>query len=739
MDPWRAGNPPIWQSIVNSHDPNSMQRNEFWKRSVDDFMNHPSKTHLRCDITGPNIYTGQNTPPPYVMTKYTNPPFAVEARLMPAAALNTQFSNRTFNCNSPGMHSCVQEASAQQEYPNPFFFTNANNYPSYSWVAAPHAGGQLIPRPTGQLLHAGNNMPTAQHNTPSGNLQKIATRQYQANHQSRTPPISQWNMKGRSYHASTSMHQSTPSNAQGQRRYQRMERQIPVKLKEDKVKMHTKNDSKKPINQHEELYVNMAGLKMKDDEMTMQPGSHSKPNEQELLAKKNLYTEHPDITRLLMQEVEDIRMSQNIHIEDLVIPSFHCLDTVVKPPEPQPIPKPIITFEQGFFRNPEILKEINRQGFGKPTPIQCQLWPVLLSGHDAVGIAQTGSGKTLAFLLPALLHIRAQNRQLHRNKPTVLILAPTRELAIQIKEEADKIQCYQYRSVCLIGGIPKHMQLNTIRSGVEIVVATPGRLNDLVQSGDISLEDVSFLVLDEADEMLDQGFEPQINKALLKVRRDRQTVLTSATWPPDVRRMAKNYTTRPFLIHIGELELQTVSTVHQRVEVMKREDKEEWFLKFIRNNPNAKVMVFCASKPLVDHLSSEVASLGIHCESIHSGLSQEDRESSISYMKSGQSRILIASDVASRGIDIPDVTHVINYDFPRHIERYVHRVGRTGRAGNQGEAITLLSYNEKYEASLLIGVLEKSGQEIPKKLRDLAARRCESWGRQGKGYKAPRF
>lgn len=216
------------------------------------------------------------------------------------------------------------------------------------------------------------------------------------------------------------------------------------------------------------------------------------------------------------------------------------------------------------------MAEIKNQGFNKPSPIQCQAWPVLLKGEDMIGIAQTGTGKTLAFLLPAMIHTEYQ--PLPRGGPNVLVMAPTRELAIQIEKEVSKYKFRNMKAVCVYGGGDRRAQIANIKLGVEIIIATPGRLNDLIDNNVIDVASITYLVLDEADRMLDMGFEPQIRKFLLNVRPDRQTVMTSATWPPGVRRLAERYMINPVQVCIGSLDLAAVHSVEQVIEII----DEEW-------------------------------------------------------------------------------------------------------------------------------------------------------------------
>jgi len=428
---------------------------------------------------------------------------------------------------------------------------------------------------------------------------------------------------------------------------------------------------------------------------------------------KDFYEEDPDVADMSPEEVERFRKANNNIVVDYVFDSGG-----------NAIPNPVQTFEQAFRPYPEILEEIYKQNFEVPSPIQCQAWPVLLKGYDLIGIAQTGTGKTLAFLLPALIHIDGQPvPRSQRRGANVLVLAPTRELALQIEKEVKK---YNYRSIkcaCVYGGGNRREQVNIVAEGVEIIIATPGRLNDLVNTGVINVSSVTYLVLDEADRMLDMGFEPQIRKVLLDIRPDRQTVMTSATWPAGVRRLAQSYMKNPIQVFIGSLDLAAVHTVTQRIELVEEEDKDALLLEFIKNmGPDDKVIVFVGKKVRADDVSSELSLLGIRCQSIHGNREQYDREQALEDLKTGDVHILIATDVASRGLDIEDVTHIFNYDFPHNIEEYVHRVGRTGRAGKTGESISLVTKHDWAQAKELISILEEANQEVPHQLRRMADR-----------------
>ncbi|XP_071449475.1 probable ATP-dependent RNA helicase DDX43 [Hetaerina americana] len=432
---------------------------------------------------------------------------------------------------------------------------------------------------------------------------------------------------------------------------------------------------------------------------------------------KDFYQEDPAVANMTKEEVAEFRKNNNNIVVSYVFKSGT-----------EGIPNPIRTFEECFAPFPEILGEIRKAGFEKPSPIQCQAWPVLLKGHDLIGIAQTGTGKTLAFLLPALIHIDNQPiPRSERGGPNVLVMAPTRELALQIEKEVKKYSYRDIHCVCVYGGGNRSEQMNIVNKGVEIIIATPGRLNDLIQAGVVNVTSVSYLVLDEADRMLDLGFEPQIQKVLLDVRPDRQTVMTSATWPEGIRRLAQSYMSKPMQVFVGTLNLAAVHSVTQEIKIIDSDDKDRLLYEFLLGMAeDDKVIVFVGKKMKADHISSDLSLHGVTCQCIHGNRDQIDREQALHDLKKGYVRILIATDVASRGIDIEDVTHIFNYDFPRNIEEYVHRVGRTGRAGRTGIAISLVTREDWSQAKELIEILVEAGQEVPDELHKMAERH-DAW------------
>nr|XP_050051154.1 probable ATP-dependent RNA helicase DDX43 [Dermacentor andersoni] len=461
--------------------------------------------------------------------------------------------------------------------------------------------------------------------------------------------------------------------------------------------------------------TNWAELLAKSDEAERTRWAHLPP------VRKYFYTEDPNVARMTAEDVQKLRADYDIVVNYLGAQACPPITT-----------KPVESFEQAFSKHPEILGEIYKNKFLKPTPIQRQAWPLLLQGQDLIGIAQTGTGKTLAFLLPALVHVDNQDLPREKRKgPSCLILAPTRELAQQIERETKKYNYRGIKSVCIYGGGNRREQIAAVKQGVEIVIATPGRLNDLAMNKYIDLKYVTFLVMDEADRMLDMGFELEIKKIMLDIRPDRQTVMTSATWPEDVHRLSEKYTSNPFQVFIGSLDLHAVHTVTQTIILCEEIEKRQHLFTFLGSmQPQDKVIIFLSTKAMVDRLTGELVLSGIDCDSIHGDREQGDRERALDDLASGKVQVLIATDVAARGLDIKDVTHIFNFDFPRNIEDYVHRVGRTGRAGRFGEAVTLVTRENWMHAPELILILEEANQAVPKALYEMADRYKNSRSRR---------
>ncbi len=403
------------------------------------------------------------------------------------------------------------------------------------------------------------------------------------------------------------------------------------------------------------------------------------------------------------------------------------------------VPKPVFTFEEASV--PEfLLKEITKAGFTEPTAIQSQGWPMALSGRDMVGIAQTGSGKTLAFLLPAMVHIVAQPELRPGDGPIVLVCAPTRELAVQILDECDKFgKSSGVKATCVYGGVPKGKQCRDLRAGVEICICTPGRMIDLLDMHVTNFRRVTYLVLDEADRMLDMGFEPQIRSIVGQIRPDRQTLLWSATWPKEVQQLARDFLQRDYIqVNIGSQELHANKNITQEVYILNSDyDKLSETVKVLEKVPRGElVIIFCDTKRSCDTITSELRRRDLNAKAIHGDKTQQERDYVIDQFKDGRCPIMVATDVASRGLDVKGIKVVINYDMPNDIESYIHRIGRTGRKNqeggyNQGLAITFVTPPAAKVVRDLVKIMEDAGQVITPELRAFSGGAHHQGGRGG--------
>ncbi|XP_059609645.1 uncharacterized protein LOC132257002 [Phlebotomus argentipes] len=391
------------------------------------------------------------------------------------------------------------------------------------------------------------------------------------------------------------------------------------------------------------------------------------------------------------------------------------------------VPHPNQTFDEGNF--PEyVLREIANQGFAAPTAIQAQGWPIALSGRDMVGIAQTGSGKTLAYMLPAIVHIGHQPRLVRGEGPIVLVLAPTRELAQQIQTVVADFGVHSephIRNTCIFGGSPKGPQARDLERGVEVVIATPGRLIDFLERGVTNMRRCTYLVLDEADRMLDMGFEPQIRKIIEQIRPDRQVLMWSATWPKEVQTLAEDFLRDYIHINIGSLNLAANHNIRQIVDICQDTEKESrlsGLLKDIASDRNNKIIVFVETKKKVDDIVRAIVKEGYAATAIHGDKSQPERDFVLQEFRTGKCTILVATDVAARGLDVEDVKYVVNYDYPNSSEDYIHRIGRTGRCDQSGTAYTFFTPANARQARELIAVLEEAQQNPPQPLVEMAQR-----------------
>ncbi|XP_055373616.1 uncharacterized protein LOC129606975 isoform X3 [Condylostylus longicornis] len=421
--------------------------------------------------------------------------------------------------------------------------------------------------------------------------------------------------------------------------------------------------------------------------------------------KKNFYKTSTSVENRPKEDVDDFLSKNEITVKG------------------KSVPAPTLEFLENGFPD-YVMDEIVKQGFTEPTSIQAQGWPIALSGRDMVGIAQTGSGKTLAYVLPAVVHINHQPKLQRGEGPIALILAPTRELAQQIQKVAQEFGSRtRVNNTCIFGGAPKHAQSRDLQRGVEIVIATPGRLIDFLERGITNLKRCTYLVLDEADRMLDMGFEPQIRKIISQIRPDRQVLMWSATWPKEVRNLAEEFLDNYIQINIGSLSLAANHNILQIVDVCEETEKETKLMKLlteISSEIDTKTIIFVETKKRVDDITRAIARQGWRASAIHGDKSQNERDYVLNAFRNGRQTILVATDVAARGLDVEDVKFVINYDYPSNSEDYVHRIGRTGRSNNTGTAYTLFTPQNANKANDLVNVMREANQPINPRLLEMA-------------------
>ncbi|KAL0866009.1 hypothetical protein Bca101_045127 [Brassica carinata] len=393
----------------------------------------------------------------------------------------------------------------------------------------------------------------------------------------------------------------------------------------------------------------------------------------------------------------------------------------------QDIPAPIKNFEDMEFKRP-ILDTLKDKGIVQPTPIQAQGLPVALSGRDMIGIASTGSGKTLVFVLPLIMIALREEKMMPIGPgegPIGLIICPSRELARQTYEVVEQFVAPlveagypPLRSLLCIGGVDRRSQLDAVKRGVHIVVATPGRLKDLLAKKKMNLDACRYLTLDEADRLVDLGFEDDIREVFDHFKSQRQTLLFSATMPAKIQVFARSALVKPVMVNVGRAGAANLDVI-QEVEYVKQEAKIVYLLECLQKT-SPPVLIFCESKADVDDIHEYLLLKGVEAVSIHGGKDQEEREHAISSFKAGEKDVLVATDVASKGLDFPDVKHVINYDMPLEIENYVHRIGRTGRCGKTGIATTFINKNQSETTLLdLKHLLQEAKQRIPPVLAEL--------------------
>lgn len=352
-----------------------------------------------------------------------------------------------------------------------------------------------------------------------------------------------------------------------------------------------------------------------------------------------------------------------------------------------------MTFNELNISEP-ILKALVSKNYKSPTPIQEQAIPVALDGRDLLGIAQTGTGKTAAFAIPIIQHLNQEQSNNQKREIKALVLTPTRELAIQVGEcFSDYAQYTNLRHAVIFGGVNQNPQVGKLKNGIDILVATPGRLLDLINQRFISLNHITHFVLDEADRMLDMGFIHDIKRLfpLLPVRK--QTLFFSATMPETITNLSKSMLYKPVKVEVAPVS-SVVDTIKQHLYFVDKQQKSELLVSLLNEDQNKSVLVFSRTKHGADKISRILNRKGIDCESIHGNKTQGARQRALSNFKSGATRVIVATDIAARGIDIVNLELVINYDLPDVAETYVHRIGRTGRAGNRGTALSFCSQDE---------------------------------------------
>ncbi|KAK0413035.1 hypothetical protein QR680_006557 [Steinernema hermaphroditum] len=396
------------------------------------------------------------------------------------------------------------------------------------------------------------------------------------------------------------------------------------------------------------------------------------------------------------------------------------------------IPRPVFQFREAGFPAP-ILQRLT-QSYEIPTVIQSISWPIAMSGRDIISIAKTGSGKTLAFMLPGIVHTLHQAQRKHGEGPSVLVLLPTRELAQQVQEVATPYCRDNGLSLtCVFGGSARNPQITALRQGVDVLIGTPGRLLDFLDSGYTNLYRCSYVVLDEADRMLDMGFEPQMRRILGQIRPDRQTMMFSATWPKEVRALARDFQKEAAFLNVGSMELSANHNITQKVLMVEDHEKPRRLLElldYILAQEECKTIVFCETKRKCDELTRGMRRDGWPCLCIHGDKAQTERDWVLKEFKQGKTPILLATDVAARGLDVDDIKFVVNYDYPNNSEDYVHRIGRTGRRDKKGTAYTFFAYSNASKAADLIKVLAEAQQEVPADLQQMAA---TSYGARSNG------
>uniref|UniRef100_A0A3Q3SXJ8 Probable ATP-dependent RNA helicase DDX46 n=1 Tax=Mastacembelus armatus TaxID=205130 RepID=A0A3Q3SXJ8_9TELE len=468
-----------------------------------------------------------------------------------------------------------------------------------------------------------------------------------------------------------------------------------------------------------DLQTALTGFQTKQRKI-LEPVDHGKIQYESY--RRNFYVEVPELARMTPEEVN----AHRLELEGITVKGKGC-------------PKPIKTWVQCGV-SMKILNALKKHNYEKPTPIQAQAIPAIMSGRDLIGIAKTGSGKTIAFLLPMFRHIMDQRPLEESEGPISVIMTPTRELALQITKECKKFsKSLGLRVVCVYGGTGISEQIAELKRGAEIIVCTPGRMIDMLgaNSGRVTnLRRVTYVVLDEADRMFDMGFEPQVMRIVDNVRPDRQTVMFSATFPRAMEALARRILSKPIEVQVGGRSV-VCSDVEQHVLVI---DEDKKFLKLLEilghYQEKGSVIIFVDKQEHADGLLKDLMKASYPCMSLHGGIDQYDRDSIINDFKNGACRLMVATSVAARGLDVKQLILVVNYSCPNHYEDYVHRAGRTGRAGNKGYAYTFITEDQARYAGDIIKALELSGSAVPPELEQLWASFKDQQKAEGKTIKS---
>ena len=380
--------------------------------------------------------------------------------------------------------------------------------------------------------------------------------------------------------------------------------------------------------------------------------------------------------------------------------------------EPRGSPNHYMTFEDLNLIEP-IRKALQQEGYTTPTPIQAEAIPIVTDGYDLLGCAQTGTGKTAAFSIPIIQKLYNQQQKERSRGIKALILTPTRELAIQIDESFEAYGRYaNLRHAVIFGGVGQKPQTDALQRGVDILIATPGRLLDLINQGYVSLKSLDFFVLDEADRMLDMGFIHDIKRILPLLPKKRQSLFFSATMPPEIEKLASTILYKPEKVEVTPVS-STVDTIDQYIYYVEKKDKISLLTSLLANKSLESVLVFARTKHGADKIAKVLNKHQVPCEAIHGNKSQNARQNALNDFKSGRINVIVATDLAARGLDIQDLGVVINYDLPEVPETYVHRIGRTGRAGNSGLALSFCSEEEQGRLRDIQRLTGKKIQKLP--------------------------